>query len=375
MTLIGVLGLVFQTKPVRPYGDGAWALSDLVGLSIVGLVVGVLNRSVSGLVGTIVGASAAVAIQLFVLTEQASFTPNVVASLGEPAWSRQVPGALAVGIATLIGGYVVGALAGYVPAVVRSRGAAMLPSGAVIRHGVIAGLTLAAAAALVLALVRAAATSAYVPGESQPILRVSVQGDRIAVTPESVAAGRILFDTTRIDAGHEAPYIFLDGPWSPEQEALLEAGYWPLVSPSVLLPPPFRPEVASRPPLGDELAHDARQIDVWPGRYGVVVMSRQQFERGLELPDPALAARIAVLDARTFLVSGPEPGPRAATGGPLTAPGYQFGLAVAGWGTAGSLLVARRGRNRIAAATAGVVAVGFLWLLVGFAIGQSHSPL
>ncbi len=374
VTLVGVfLGLVFQTNPVqegiygplvspRPYSDGAWVPSDLIGLFIVGLVVGVLNRSFSGLVGTIVGASAAVAIQLFVLTEQASWTTNVVASLREPAWSRQVLGALALGSASLIGGYVAGAFAGLAPAAVRSGGAAMRPSAAFIRHGVIAGLTLAGSIFLALVLVRAAATSAFVPSESEPVLQVTVQGDRISsVTPETIAAGRLTIDIQRT-AGIKERWVSVEG-LTDDMEAVLLAGNDPQQYGGGL----------SRPfPATQDLVRIATRTELSPGRFAVIV-SDGMAEMG---PDDTAFPEVPALDVRKFVVTGPVPASSlAATGGPLLAIGYQLSLAVTGWATAGSLLVVRRGRNRAAAVMAGLVAAGLMWLLVGFTIHQSYAPL
>lgn len=360
-TLVGVLGLVFQTNPVRPYTDGAWAASDLVGLFVVGLVVGVLTRSVSGLVGMIVGASAAVAIQLFVLTEQASWTTNVVASLREPGWSPQVLWALAVGITSLIGGYVAGALGGLVAAAVRSRGPAVRPS-APIRHGAIAGLTLAGAALLAFVLVRAAATSAFVPSESEPVLQVTVQGDRISsVTPETIAAGRLTIDIQRT-AGIKERWVSVEGPLTDDMEAVLLAGNDPQQPGGGL----FRPFPATQ-----DLVRIATRTELPPGRFAVIV-SDGMAEMG---PDDTAIPEVPALDARTLVVTGPELEARAATGGSIAAFGYQVALLITSWGTAGSLLVARRGRDRALAVSVGLVAAGLMWLLVGFTIHQSYAPL
>jgi hypothetical protein len=359
VTTIAVLGLVFQTNPIRPYADAAWAWSDIVGLLVIGVVVGLLNRSISGLVGTIVGASAAVAIQLFVLTEQASQTVNVAASLGEPAWSGQVLAALAIGIASLVGGYAVGALAGPALTLVQSRGAAMRPSAAFTRDGVTVALALAGAAVLALALVRAAATSAYVPPASQPVLRVSVQGDRIVAAPETVPAGRVVIDVQRAGGSLER-WVSIEGPLPPELEAMLDAGNDPFVGGW------SRPFAAS-----GELVRHSDRADLPPGRYAIVVSTGYP-EVGPEDTEPP---PVTALDVRKFVVTGPEPASfLAATGGPIVAIGYQLGLAITGWATAGSLLVVRRGRNRAPAVVAGLVAAGFMWLLVSFTIQQSYAP-
>ncbi|MDQ2966314.1 MAG: hypothetical protein M3R57_10745 [Chloroflexota bacterium] len=359
VALVGVLGLVFQTNPVRPFADGAWASSDIVGLLVIGVVVGLLNRSVSGLVGTIIGASAAIAIQLFVLTEQASHTTNVAASLREPSWSGQISAALAIGIASLIGGFVVGALAGRALTRVQSRGAAMRPPAALGRGVVTVVLTLVGAAVLALALVGSAATSAYVPAESQPVLRVLVEGDRIVAAPETVPAGRVAIDVQRTGGTLER-WVSIAGPLPPELEAILDAGNDPLVGGW------SRPFAAS----GEPVRHTA-QADLWPGRYAVVVSTGYP-EMG---PEDTEIPPVPALDVRRFVVTGPEPVSfLAATGGPIVAIGYQLSLAITGWATASSLLVVRRRRNRAAAVVAGLVAAGLMWLVVSFTIHQSHSP-
>lgn len=355
MTLIGVVGLVLQ-MPVRPYFDGQWVPSDLLGLLIIGLVVGVLNRSVSGLVGTIVGATAAVAIQLYVLTESASYTPTVVASLGEPPWSGQVLLALAVGIASLSGGYLAGAGAGRLLALLRTREKTMRSPGLSIRDGLIPSATLAAAAVLTVALVRAAATSAYVPSESQ-LIRVSVQGDRIlAVVPDTVPAGRVVIDTVWSELVAGAGVIGLNGPITDELDTPPQTSYWPAYGFSPLLP------------TGDDLVHGIARMDLGPGRYSVVVLEAWEppSDVGLDVPLPAL-------DARTITVTGPEPATfRAATGGPVVNLGRLFGIGVVGWGVAGSLLGARR-RNVALAATVAVVAAGIMWVLVDLSVVLSWA--
>lgn len=358
-TLIGVVGLVLQTNPVRPYSDGAWAPNDLVGLLIIGLVVGLLNRSVSGLVGTIIGAAAAIAIQLYVLTESASYTPTVVASLAEPAWSREVLGGLAIGMASLLAGYAVGAIARRVPASLRSGVVAMRSSATFNRHGVIAGLTLAAAAVLAFALVRAAATSAYVPAESQPTLRVSIVGDQIAsVAPDPVPAGRVVIDMQR-NAGTQERWISVEGPLTAEMDAVLEAGNDPLAG-----------GLSRLFPVSVEPVQWIARTDLQPGRYAFVVSTGFP-EVGPEVTE---LPPVPAIDIRRFEVSGPEPtSTRAPTGGPLVDLGRLFGVGVVGWGIAG-LWLTRRGRNVALAATAGVVAAGLMWVLVNLAVGQSHSP-
>jgi hypothetical protein len=370
-TLMGVVVLVLQTTPVRPYADGSWAGGDLLALFVVGLVVGVLNRSVSGLVGTIAGATAAIAIQLYVLSESASYTTNVVATLGEPAWTRQVLGALAIGLTSLVGGYIVGALAGLLSTSLRSHGSPTRPAAAsFIGRGLIAGLSLAVAAGLALALVRATATSAYVPSESQPVLRVSVQGDRIvAVAPETISGGRVVIDVAR-SGGTQPRWISIEGPLTPDVEAVLAAGNDPLVG-----------GLSRQWPASNEVVHQGGQADLWPGRYAIVVSAgypeASPGDNGFPAATPWDTGPpvVPALDIRRIVVSGPEPTDyRSATGGPVAILGFVFGLSVAGWGTGGSLVVARRGRNRAAAAIVGVVAAGALWLLTTLAIGQSHSP-
>lgn len=359
-TLLGVLLIVFWTAPIRPYTEGVWEPADLIRLFVLALIVGALNPSVAGVVGTVLGATAAMAIQLFVLTEQASWTPAVVAALLEPAWSGRVLGALAIGLATIVAGHLAGTSLARIRAGRRSMDPAPQASDAVIRAGLTVMSVIAACALLTTILLRATATSAYVLTESSPAIHIAGQGDSIvAVTPESVVAGRVLIDIEWTGGALER-WVSIEGPLTAETEAVLAAGYDPLVGGfSRLLP------------RSDELVHRAGGADLLPGRYAVVISAGFP-EMG---PDDMVPPPVPALDVRRLVVSGPGPdGGRAQTGGPIVAFGYLLGLAEAGWGIAGWVLVARRRRSLPVAVTAGVVGAALLWLLVGFTIGQSHSP-
>jgi hypothetical protein len=354
-TLVGVVALGLMTTPARPYVEGRWAPVDLFGLIVLALAVGFFNRSLIGLLGTVVGATAAIAVQLFVLAEQASWSPDVVTSLRADAWPGQVLGALVTGLVTLAGGYLVGASAGVFVRPSPAGGSHQPPANRR-QQALVALATLGGATLLLFVLVQDAATSAYVPRANAPILLVSVQGQRIlTVAPETIGAGRIIVDTNRTGAGAGASHVWLDGPLSDRQLAILQSGIRPVGE-----------SAAELLPYGDDLIHHARQMDLGPGLYAVVV-AELPFELTPEAP-------VRALDARTIVIGGPEPADRQAGSGPLVVLGFLLALAVAGWGTAGSLLISGRVPNGLFAVIAGVLAAGILWLAANSAISQSHGP-
>ncbi len=75
LTLWGVLIIVFQTNPIRPYTDGVWATGDLLSLAVVGGLIGLVSRPVAAAVGIALGTTAAVVLQLFTLAGQAHYQP------------------------------------------------------------------------------------------------------------------------------------------------------------------------------------------------------------------------------------------------------------------------------------------------------------
>ncbi|MEI8332944.1 MAG: hypothetical protein WCH74_03680 [Chloroflexota bacterium] len=105
VTQVGILVFVFQTKPVRPYAGGEWALGDLVMLVALGVLAGFVGRGLPGLAGVVLGMTGAVALQLFVLTGQASWTPTVATTLQRSSWLPTVGASLGLGLAAIVGGY------------------------------------------------------------------------------------------------------------------------------------------------------------------------------------------------------------------------------------------------------------------------------
>ena len=106
VTLLGILFIVLQTKPVRPYAGGEWASGDLVMLVMLGVLAGFLGRGLRGFAGIVLGMTGAVALQLFVLTGQASWIPEVVTTLPQSSWMTTMAASLGLGLAAITGGYV-----------------------------------------------------------------------------------------------------------------------------------------------------------------------------------------------------------------------------------------------------------------------------
>ena len=126
-----------------------------------------------------------VALDLFVLTSQAAWTPAVVAFVRRTTWSADVSRALVESAVALAAGYALmrGLVrgAGIVSLARRSAGPALAVLPVLVVAGLFVGL-----------LVGDASNSPYVLPVSQPTLAVTVSGNRIMdIRPASMAAGRI----------------------------------------------------------------------------------------------------------------------------------------------------------------------------------------
>ncbi len=105
LTLGGVLWVVLATKPIRPYGDGAWRTEDLFLLGALGLLAALPSKGAAGVAGIVLGLSGAIGLQLFVITGQAPHTDDVRSVLSESAWLPTVGTALGLGLAVMLGVY------------------------------------------------------------------------------------------------------------------------------------------------------------------------------------------------------------------------------------------------------------------------------
>ncbi|TFG86221.1 MAG: hypothetical protein E4H17_04355, partial [Gemmatimonadales bacterium] len=105
VTLTAVRVLVFATNPVRPYTKGEWAANDLIALVVIGVLAGLVGRRLWGWSGVVLGMTAAVAFQLFVLTGQASWDPSVVSNLQQPRFAPAIALSLVVGLTAITVGY------------------------------------------------------------------------------------------------------------------------------------------------------------------------------------------------------------------------------------------------------------------------------
>lgn len=106
VTLWGLLLFVVATKPIRPYAGGVWLTADLGMFVILGVFAGLMSRGLRGFAGIVLGMTGAIALQLFVLTGQASWTPSVATTLSGSSWLLTVAASLGLAFVTIVGGYV-----------------------------------------------------------------------------------------------------------------------------------------------------------------------------------------------------------------------------------------------------------------------------
>jgi hypothetical protein len=319
----GVLVLVFFTSPIQPYTDGTWGLVTLGGLAGLGALAAMVGRGPTGIAGCIVAFTAAVAIQLFVLGGQAEANIGVVADLTEPPWSARVMVALAIGLATLLAGYLL--VAGSRAVIDRRLIGATAPAALPRRMALVAGVLVASAFG-VWVLVGSIASSAYLLPSDQPVLALEVSGDEIVSEPPAgVIVGRSVLKVRRTQDGVGA--IGITAALTTEDRADLESGRLHLDRLGEVF-------IGGTTGIRDE--RRAVQF-VAPGIYAFIVWDEEQ--------QPDAAELVTVLDAQTFEVSAPASTPTApADGGLPVRAGGLFGVLMGAWSAAGSTLMTRRRR-------------------------------
>jgi hypothetical protein len=105
LLVLGSLLFYIFTKPIRPYAGGEWLMVDLGAFVLLGAFAGLVSRGLQGFAGIVLGMTGAVALQLFVLTGQASWTPSVATALSGSSWLPTVATSLGLGLAALVVGY------------------------------------------------------------------------------------------------------------------------------------------------------------------------------------------------------------------------------------------------------------------------------
>ena len=160
LTLGSLLFFIF-TKPNRPYAGGEWLTVDLVLFVILGAFTGLVGRGLPGMAGIVLGMTGAVALQLFVLTGQAAWTPSVATRLAGSSWLPTVAVSLGMCLAAIVGGYALTRLAWSVAALLGPSDQASPPDRSLRRRAV--SIIVAVIGVLVMGLLLVdASTSAYV---------------------------------------------------------------------------------------------------------------------------------------------------------------------------------------------------------------------
>jgi hypothetical protein len=114
LLVLGSLLFYIFTKPIRPYAGGEWLMVDLGAFVLLGVFAGLVSRGLRGFAGIVLGMTGAVALQLFVLTGQASWTPSVATALSGSSWLPTVATSLGLGLAALVVGYTPTRVAGHI---------------------------------------------------------------------------------------------------------------------------------------------------------------------------------------------------------------------------------------------------------------------
>jgi hypothetical protein len=372
LTQLGLLFLIFGTKPVRPYAGGEWTVGDLVAFVVLGALAGLLGRAPWGFTGIVLGMTGAVALQLFVLTGQASWIPEVVSSLDRASWVPAVVIALAAALAALMAGYTLVRVVAYL---LRARGSdpsgpAQPPEGR--RARLVAPILLAAIGILVSgALLLDASASAYVPPTDQQTVHVVVNGRRIVqVEPTTIRAGRVTLSA--VGTGVTGFGVFATRVLPPDQQAALAAGriQYNLVDQALLSDTDPRQRAG---PLPGEIEMERQVTYSGSGVYGFVISELYT----TWTPPPVWDGWVPILDSRTIDVAAAAPGERRIRGdsGPVQPIGGLLGAVIGGWAAAGTVVVARRPRrSRVSAPIIGLVTGFLLWSLTLLAIDLSHNP-
>jgi hypothetical protein len=161
LLVLGSLLFYIFTKPIRPYAGGEWLAVDLGAFVLLGVIVGLVSRGLSGLAGIVLGMTGAVALQLFVLTGQAAWTPSVATRLSGSSWLPTVAGSLGMCLAAIVGGYVLTRGVWRILALLGPRDQSSPPDRSSLRRA--ASIIVAVIGVLVMGLLLVdASTSAYV---------------------------------------------------------------------------------------------------------------------------------------------------------------------------------------------------------------------
>ena len=372
LTQLGFLFLIFATKPVRPYAAGEWAAGDLVGFVVLGALAGLLGRGPWGFVGIVLGMTGAVALQLFVLTGQASWIPEVVSSLDRASWAPAVALSLAAALAAIASGY---ALTRAVAYLLRA-----LESGSRDRIAPLEGWTSRLAAPILVAVVGIlvsgallldASASAYVSPTDQQTLHIVVNGPRIVqVEPTAIRAGRVTLSA--VGTGVTGIGVFASRVLPSDQQAALAVGriQYSFVDQTLLSETDPRQRAG---PLPGEIEMERQVTFSGSGVYGFVISQLYM----TWMPPPDWDGWVPILDSRVIDVAAAAPGEQRIRGdaGPVQPIGGLLAAVIAGWAAAGTVVVARRPRrSRASAPIVGLVTAFLLWSLALFAIDLSHNP-
>lgn len=337
-----------------PYETASWPspVEAIVLFALIGAAGGLVATAGMRVVAPVAGYVAAVAVQLFVLTGQASWEPNVASSVSDADW---LPGvASALGLALI--GIVAGSLAAP-PIAARIRGRGAGPPSLVGSIAAIAG-----AVALVAVLLVDASGSTYVVPADESELEIEFVDGRVAVDPATFQVGRITIVAPGIPDSMSD--VQITWPLTPEQVADLDRGRLRASTMAYVL--------------------DGHRLEMAPGIYAVVVIDPDWDA------DPAWDGTYPLLDATTFEVTGIDgsAAPVRGEGGAVQVAGFVVALtihALAVAGVVGGTSVVRRLRrtppadpNVRGAVTVAAVVAAFDTVLVGglilLAIDVAHNP-
>jgi hypothetical protein len=333
----------------EPYSTGAVPPQAVVAFATVGLLAGLIAPSLTGLVGAALGFAAAIAIQLFVLTAQASWAPSVYSVIGRERWLVSMGTALIAFGAAIAVGFGVGwlarrELAGQPRAVPIGRPRAL----------VVAAAILAGTVALVAVLLVDAGASTYLKPADEPAVAVTVGEDgSVALDSSTLPAGRATVVVPEASGG--TAWLALTTPLVPAQLDALEAGR--LTAPTLTT-----------------LAGSTRwQFE--PGRHAIVNVGE------LEAAPPTWDGSYPVLGWALLTVQpASSPVPARGAGGPIPVVGFLAALAVNAVAVfmSGSYAIARRRADGTWPIGAPLALAAVTTLLVGglafLAVDLVHNP-